>query len=59
VGYSEKPKINFELGQNRGKPFSLIEAKIKNLSLGYHNNFENGSLLSDSLTYRRLWIFWV
>jgi hypothetical protein len=42
VGYSEKPKINFELDQNRGKPFGLIEAKIKNLSLGYYNNFENG-----------------
>jgi hypothetical protein len=49
VGYSEKPKINFELGQNRGKPFGLIEAKIKNLSLGYYNN----------LTYRRVWIFWI
>jgi iron complex outermembrane receptor protein len=42
IGYSEKPKINFELGQNKGKLFSLIETKIKNLSLGYYNNFENG-----------------
>ena len=33
VGYSEKPKINFELDQNRGKPFGLIEAKIKMVSI--------------------------
>jgi len=42
INYSEKPKINFELGQNREKLFNLIELKIKNLSLSYYNNFEIG-----------------
>lgn len=40
--YTEKLSLSIKGGINREKPFSLIEAKYKNLSLSYYNNSKLG-----------------
>jgi len=49
--YSEKLNYKILFGENKEKPFYLIEAKYKNLSLSHLNNFENGHYYQMSLFF--------